>query len=78
VRAWRRHRRKADGRRGRYIVDGGDARDMLEVAFVFLVVIMLLIVGYTGWQRGVVRTVGHFEWEEDEARGDSGPERSYG
>lgn len=49
---------------------------MLEVAFIFLLVIMLLMVGYTGWQQGVVRTVSHFDWEEeDEAPADSGPRR---
>ena len=47
---------------------------MLEGAFVFLLVVMLLMVGYTGWQRGVVRTVSRFSWEgEDEAAVEAGP-----
>jgi hypothetical protein len=50
---------------------------MLEIAFIFLLIIMLLMVGYTGWQQGVVRTVSRFDWEEDEIPADSGPGRLY-
>jgi hypothetical protein len=49
----------------------------VEIAFIFLLIIMLLMVGYTGWQQGVVRTVSRFDWEEDEIPADSGPGRLY-